>query len=321
MLPNLAGLPATNACTPLDKEPAAELSEQEKKEKAELNKVNKVLDEASTSPVEKDRYYTEPDGASSQDGATRGSRTLVLSQPLVDMLDYYNNDSAVEGLLDALLRRKLDAAMQTCKGEGETNAKLAYLDIDTAPAVDGVTSDQLKDTVVISVGVTNVDVLLESYLGATASWATGLDKIKHAHACIPVHVFVTCAKEEDPEQHKTGRDEIEFRRLNIEVSAHLAPFVVFVNEGQDPTKATQHSGTASYKLVDWVLRKLNPIMPLPNLPRKTERRPWRMLYEEAALEGLNTDGLDKADNTFGLKAVKKKEGNPGIFGRLFGSGK
>ena len=67
----------------------------------------------------------------------------MLSQPLVDMLDYYNNGSAVEGLLDALLRRKLDAAMKTCV-EDETNARLAYLDIDTAPAVDGVTSDHSK---------------------------------------------------------------------------------------------------------------------------------------------------------------------------------
>ena len=160
-------------------------------------------------------------------------------------------------------------------------------------------------------------MLLGSYLGATASWATGLDKIKHAHACIPVHVFVTCAKE-DPEQHKTGKDEIEFRRLNIEVSAHLAPFVVFVNEGQDPTEATQHSGNVSHTLVHWVLQKLNPIMPLPNLPRKTERRPWRMLYETGTLDTLDKDatGLEKADNTFGLKAVKKKEGNPGIFCRF-----
>lgn len=310
MLPNLAGLPVPGTgapCTPA-KPATPPPSQKQKDNQADQTQRDAVQNSESTWPMEQDRYYTTPDG-----GAPRGSRSFVLSQPLVDMLDYYNTDLiGTEGLLDALLRRKLDAALKTCTAEGETNATLAYLDVDAPPAVEGVTSEHRRDTAVISLGIQNFDVLIQYYkeaiLGAgiinkLVSHVTGLDNIKHVHVCIPVRVFITCKKEGSERSLPLERDEIEFRRLNIEKSKHLAPFVVLVHEGDDPAMAKKRAGAVSDALVAFVLRKLNPIMELPNLPRKFERQPWRMLYDPAMLAKLDNDEakLAAVDERFGLK--------------------
>lgn len=326
LLPNLARLPVASigTCTNLDL--AAKLSKEEKAELAAAAAVAAAEsaraakeDAKSTEPIENDTYYAAPNGSSDQGGAARGGRSLVLSQPLVDMLDYYSGMKD-DGLLDALLKRKLGAALETCVGTGEANAKLAYLDIDTPPIVEGVTSDELKDTFVISIGITDVNVLLEQYLGdgwlaSAADVITGatLANVRHVHACIPVHVYITCASEDG--NTVDDNDEIKVRRLKIAPSTHLAPFVVFVNTGQSPANATQHVGTASHKLIEIVLDKLNPIMPLPNLPRKIEKRPWRKLYEGDAGRGNfapfqiteQTFESEAVDKIFGLKALKKVE--------------
>lgn len=308
MLPNLTGLPVPGTgapCTPAA--PAAPPSDAEKEAQDDQATIDGVLNSESQWPVEKDRYYTETDG-----DAPRGSRSFVLSQPLVDMLDYYVGMNE-DGLLDALLQRKLGAALTTCIGVGQQNAKLVYLDVDAPPAVAGVSSERLKDTAVITIGVKDVHVLFDYYqqtiLGTglvkkAVNWVTGADKPQHAHACIPVHVFITCEKEKDSNNPQPN-DEIETRRLNIELSKHLAPFVVLAEEGTNPKDAKKTEGALSNALVAFVLRKLNPIMKLPNLPRKFEQRPWRMLYDDATLKELDEDqdALAAADSQFGLKTL------------------